>query len=312
MAHRRSIDRHSRPLLLIFDSASTIINSITIKNSLPALWRHDGSHILRDNGLSLDAYCSHRGRIAPKAIRILGQYLCEVDEGSPVSAALSNGLEDIWRNQLHHGYDSADVAVLIFHCLATMFDGKYFGCNEKMFKQMELFFHRHCGELLYRSLEDWILVVKGLDRMSLNFKPKPIMTNVLASVLQECNHKGQGPRTLINSMHLAKNSRRILSTLIEHEYQRLRRSHRHGPHRLRRRGDEVPPEDRMYIAMNEPHRITINGNGPISSDPYYDDDGFFGEGFAHSDGMPFIDRHLLDNSHRGLGQIPMRAMLGRP
>ena len=312
MAHHRHANRRSQTLTLHFGHYFDIVDSATIKKSLPTLWRYFGPDILSNSYLSLDFHCAYLKCVPPEAIQILGEYLCEIDSNSPVSAALSNGLEEIWWKSLSHYRDNVKRLALTFKSMAAIFDPKVLGCDEKIFKQMESFFPRHCAQIFQAPPKIWMLFLGGLDRMSLNMKSPIVMTNVLASAVQECRQNSRNWRALMGSLHLHKNSQRVLSSLIYQDQPISSHKHQQRLDRFPRRGDEVHRDHRIHIAIHEPHRITIDGNGPIFDDPYYNDDDVFGDGFTRSDGIPFIDQQLMDRRHLGLRYIPPKAMLGRP
>ena len=312
MAHHRHANRRSQSLTFHFGHHFDVVHSSTIKSTLPNLWRRFGTDILSNRYLSLDYYCSYLNCVPLVAIQIVGEYICEIDSDSPVSAALSNGLEEIWRRSRSYHGGNMKILAQLFKSLAAMFDPKNLGCDERIFKQMESLFHRHCAQIFQAPPKVWISVVGGLDRMSLNMKSSIAMTNVLASAVQECSQNSRNWRALMGPLPLNRISQRILTTLLHQAPATSSHKHYQRLDKFPRRGDEVHRDHRIHIAIHEPHRITIDGNGPIFENPYHGDDHFFGDGFAHRDGMPFNDRHFMDHSHRGVGHIPMRAMIGRP
>ena len=301
MARYGTLHHRSRSLTLIYDGQFAKIDRDTIKQYLPRLWRHRECYISPSGCLSLDDICPHRSHVQPEAIRLLGQYLREVNQPPQVSAALSHGLEEIWRRS-----SSAEVkSALVFASLATMFRPKYFGCNVRIFKDMEMFFQRHCAEILEGPPEVTAQFIHGLDRMSKNLKSGTAMNAVLASVVQECPDRNRVLPVLMSLARLGNKSMLTVSTLWKQDRRRreeneLRlahgfgsRSSMHGGELSRRgviRGDLVPSTVRHHIAMFEPHRMDILG-GASSID--YDDD----------DDDDFLDEESLDSDELLLSEF---------
>jgi len=300
--------RRHRSLSLVFDGAYTDVEIRTIQAYLPKLWRHHGHEIAHTRFLSLDEYCPHRRRVHPKAIQLLGQYLYEVNRKPSVSAALSTGLEEVWRMSTHRGRDAGSLTGEVFVSLATVFDPKYFGCNTKIFKELESFFQRHCAEIFEEAPGYWIGYLRALDRMSLNLisRNPTIMAPILSSVLHETRLGSRDLRPLFQALNLNGRSQQILETLVRTDEQRPSFTHGYGLHlacssttrpkpprsvsfkNLPLRGGEL-------VAPYGPHSMTVEQFRPRI-------DGFFlGEDFS-DDEYPFDDdpslfEQLLEDDH---------------
>lgn len=292
---------------IISDDRTATIDSNTIKQSLPGLWKHRMSYMPDPHCLDLDAICAHKGRTHPKAVRILGQYLREIIGQSQVSAALSKGLDETLRSSRSPHHDSA----VIFQSLATMFDRKYFGCNSKIFRDMESFFQRRCIEIFDGPPEYWKVYINGLDRMSLSLENTAAMTSVLAAVIQHEHPGRHGLRQLSQLYSLSSRSQRVLKTLIsqeeaqrtKHQYRhdlRLTCSHMRPPlcfgepdHRLPMRGDQMDPTVVIDIAMHEPHRVIIDDHCSVCDDSLFDEDDYSDDDACFANDQSLIDYRSL-------------------
>jgi len=326
MARRHSGYSRHRSLSLVFDGAYTDVDIRTIQAYLPKLWRHHGHEIAHTRFLSLDAYCPHRRRIHPKAIQLLGQYLCEVDRKSPVSAALSTGLEDLWRMFTYRGGDAVSLTGDVFISLGIILDPKYFGCNTKIFRELELFFQRHCTRLFQEAPDYWMRHLEALDRMSLNLirRNPTIMAPILSSVLHETRLESRDLRPLFQASNLNKCSRGILATLVRKDEQRPSFTHGYGLHlgcssttrpkprrsasfsNLPLRGDEL-------VAPYGPHSMTVDHSRPRINDSYYEDD-FSDDDYPYDDDPSLFDQ-LLEDDHlyaRDLDHFMPSPCLGHP
>lgn len=325
MARSLSGYRRTRPLRLVFDGAYTDIDSRTIQVYLPHLWRQHGREIAHTRFLSLDDYCPHRTRIHPIAIQLLGQYLSEVDQRSPISAALSTGLEEAWSMSAYRGRDAGSLTGEVFVSLGTLFDPKYFGCNARIFRELESFFQRHCARIFQRTPDYWIRHLQALDRMSLNMirKSPTIMAPILSSVLHETRLQSRDLRPLFQVSNLSKSSQATLATLVRNDEQRS--SYIHG-HDLRLACSSVirprPPRSVSFnnlpllggepIAPYGPHSMTVEQFRPRM-------DGFFpGRDFS-DDEYPYDDDpsfdQLLEDDHlcdRDLDHFMSIPCLGHP
>ncbi len=326
MARSHSGYRRHRSLSLVFDGAYTAIDSRTIQVYLPTLWRHHGHEIAHTRFLSLDDYCPHRRRVHPKAIQLLGQYLCEVDRKSPVSAALSTGLEEVRRMSTHRGRDAGSLTGEVFVSLGTVFDPKYFGCNAKIFRELESFFQRQCAEIFQEAPGYWIGYLQALDRMSLNLisRNSTVMAPILSSVLHETRLESRDLRPLFQALNLNKCSRGILATLIKKDEQRPSFTHGYGLHlacssttrpKPRRSVyfNDIPLRGNELLATYDPRSMTVDRFRPRINDSYYEDD-FSDDDYPYDDDPSLFDQ-LLEDDHlyaRDLDHFMPSPCLGHP
>ena len=324
--HRR---RPIRSIDIEFNGRLARIHCGTISKYLPNLWRRAWEDIYCGY-LSLDKYCdlNCRNPVVWKALGLLGRYLQEIDGSVTVSAAISNGLEEIWRASPFWGGNGQHSTADVFVSLATMFDPKYFGCNVKIFKEMESFFLRHSSEILQGMSRHPRAYITGLDRMSYNKPTVMNMTPSLASLLQESDADPDDLLSPRGVFKLSRKSRRILSTLRK-QSDRSSRScelaprlnphlgiahnrspplHRQGPccRDLQRyqaapvRGDKMHPLELQNYCLHAPHQVTIHGPRPDFDDrDLYGDDFSDEESESSDDDFSLYDAdHLLEGDHR--------------
>lgn len=278
-----------QPLTLVCGGQHCSIHERTVQQYLPVLWRKHTRRMMLDAGyLDLEDYKLLHGPNYSMAVTLLFRYLGDVDRKSKASAALSTGLEDVWRESDLYDNGESFHPSEIFECLATMFKKQSFGCNAKIFKEMESFFQRHCAEILQRGLNYWTCYIGGLARMSANDPGLMDMASVLAPVVHEMNSKGLDARML--SGYLDPRSQRILTTLDRQEQQRPPSPPRFGTHLvpvsahrplLHRglslppvslRGDEFDPATRLHLAQHYPHRLSIHDHELNIPDPWFAED----------------------------------------
>lgn len=327
MARRLSGYRRNRPLSLIFDGDYTDVDSSTIQAYLPKLWRHYGHEIAHTRFLSLDDFVSNRRRIHPHAIQLLGQYLCEVDRKSPVSAALSTGLEEIWRISPYRGCDAGSLISEVFVSLGTIFDSKFLGCNIKIFREMESFFQRHCAEIFQETPDYWMRYLRALDCMSsnLNKRNPTIMAPILSSVLHETRLTSRDLRPLYEALRLSRISQRILATLVRKDEQRPSCTNGHGLHlagssttRSNRRRiqsfNKVPLRGNELLAACDRHPMTVDRFRSTIEDSYFGDD-FSEYDYPSIDDLSSFDQLSLEDEHhclRGIDNFMPSPFLRRP
>lgn len=295
---------------LFFAGIYADVDYSTIKQYLPQLWRREGYELAHAGLLPLDNICPHRKRIHPEAIRLLGQYLHEVDRDSPISAALSTGLEEMWRRSSHRGYDSESLTGSVFVSLGTMFDPKFLGCNARTFREMESFFQRHSAELFQESPNYWIPYIGALDRMSKNLDKRnlTVMVPTLSSVLHETRLGGRDPRSLFESPALSRKSRKTLVTLIDRNQQRLRYPDGHALEvaysfktrpKMHRAGHfhTTPPLGGGLCAGCEPHSMIVDGFGSMVDGLCYDEE-FSDNNSFYTDDESLFDHYSIEQDQR--------------
>lgn len=301
MASSLSGYRRSRPLRLVFDGAYNDVDSSTIQAYLPKLWRHHGREIAHARFLSLDDYYPHRRRIHPYAIHLLGQYLCEVDRKPAVSAALSTGLEEVRSMSTYRVCDARSLTGEVFVSLGLLFDPKHFGCNARIFSELESFFQRHCSGIFQEAPDYWMRHLQALDRMSLNLirKNPTIMASILSSVVYETRLRSRDRRLLFQAWNLSERTQHILATLVSKDEQRP--SFKHGQCLHLACGSTMGPRSPRSVSSNNlllrggellapygPHAVTV---GPFRPSI----DGFFpGEDFSDDECSFEDDRSLFD------------------
>lgn len=306
MASSLSGYRRSRPLRLVFDGAYTDVDSSTIQAYLPSLWRHHGRETAHDRFLSLDDYCPHRRRIHPYAIHLLGQYLCEVDRKSPASAALSTGLEEVRSMSTCRGCGSLTGEVFV--SLGLLFDPNYFGCNARIFSELESFFQRHCARIFQEAPDYWMRHLQALDRMSLNLirKNPTVMAPILSSVVYETRLRSRDLRPLFQACNLSERTQHILATLVRKEEQRPSLTHGQGLHlacsstKRAKPPRSVPFNNLLlrggeFVAPCGPYSMTADHFRP-SIDDFFPEEDFSDDEYPFDDDPSLFDQ-LLEDDH---------------
>lgn len=266
------------------------VRSRTIQANLPGLFHRDWHRIMRNGYLPMSHLISHPGPAEKHALRMLYQYMSEVDRQGQVSAAITNGLEATFeKSHSLHGHDGFALTET-FLALGELLDPHNFGCSQKIFKQMESFFLTHSEDILNgHDGTDGLVYISVLDRMSYNGRKRPWdMSPVLACLVREWDHNGVLPPPA--SRHLppfSPKSKTILKALalqtIEKRRRRQRKPvhppchhHHHSRPPLTRRahshhgdfrprspsvvvpGDAVHPDAFLEFCANYPERVDLH------------------------------------------------------
>lgn len=274
--------------------------------------------------VSLDQMCSVRSRVEPGAVDLLVRYLREVDRNCPaVSAAISEGLEIIWKKSSRCSGSAYCLTTAIFRSLGKIFDKNYFGCNAKIFREMESFFHRHALEIMQRMPEGLFTYIISLDRMSLNKPGKMEMMPTLTSLVQNLGLSNM--HNWSEAQYLSRRSQYHLSRLLmhfrteitRHRPNMTRQLYPHSPlHNQSRRpiaGSTMDPRYLMDLCLHEPHRITVNDRGSVDK-RYLDYDRFPGldPGLVGDGCSEFCHSFIEDNAMCYPQDLLQGPLLARP
>ena len=234
-----------------------------------------------------------------KALKILLEYLSEVDHCDLASAAITNGLEAIFektRGPLRRG-SPFDMATFV--ALGKTLSPSVLGCSLRIFKQMESFFLRR-SEDLFASGEG-LLCIQILDELSLNGRTVERgqwdMLPALSCLVQKWDTIRDSRFGSRNLPPLTRKSREIFEILrmqsrdrYSHPH-RIALPHRHRPPMLHRphshhggfaplpsrpkSGTEMCRHELLDLWKNCPETIIVD---PLGSglDGFHDyDDGFY-------------------------------------
>ena len=219
------------PIRLLFNGEQIVISCKTLRDSLPWLWRRQQRMILRRRILPLSALVPHRKTCEAHALRILFRYLLEIDDFAPVSAAITNGLDELFEETGSRHIDGPCFATEVFVALGLLFDPWGFGCSQKMFKQMEAFFLKHSEELF--AARNAFRYIVTIDLMSLNgIRTQWDTAPVLSCVIREWEGNGRPHLNRQVLPELSQKSRHIIIVLANQAkdkmYRRLQRADQHG------------------------------------------------------------------------------------
>lgn len=304
------------PIYLEFGGRPIKVHSRTIQAELPQLWIKERG-MIQHRAVSLLDMIEPLDQYEMKALKLLVEYLSEVDHFGLASAAITNGLETIFeksRGTLGRKYPP-DTAT--FAALGQILSPSAFGCSMRIFKQMESFFLRHSEELLASG--EGSLYIEILDELSLNGKRHQWDMSPALSCLARW-----GPRI---PPRLSPKSREIFSILQSQSRVRLNHphrgalAHRRRPPMLRRphshhvgfpplpsrpmSGSQLCRHELLDLWKNCPEKIVVDPLGPGLEVSHDYDDGYYGhKHWPSSDEEDLAfgichPRHMLENHAYG-------------